>query len=323
MLTAPIIPMEPLSHSHIFESKDHFFQVKWDGVRIIAWVEGKEIWLQNRKGHDRTQHYPELRSLPARLRGTEAVLDGEIVVLDSNGHPSFPRVLERDLVSRPHITTGVFPRWPITYIVFDILSWKGKLLTPQPLESRQEILQKALRVDKTSKWADKNETPDNIIIIENFANGPSLFAAVREHHLEGVVAKNKSSPYLPGKKTRHWLKIKNRRRQLCLVVGYLTRNQLLSSLVLAAYHGKQLLYLGRAGTGLTEKQRQELGQLLPHLQTKTSPWTRPPRFPGLQAHWIDPPIVVLIEFLEWTSDLKLRSPVIIGFPNQDPGKCQV
>lgn len=305
--------MEPLSYPHIFDSQEHFFQVKWDGVRIIAWVEGKQLWLQNRKGHSRTEQYPELQALPARLGGTEAILDGEVVVLGPNGLPSFPKVLERDLSSRYRVRDEVATWWPATYIIFDILSWKGKPLTSEPLESRQELLHEALR----------DESSDHITIIENFTNGPGLFAAVREHQLEGVVAKKKSSPYLPGKKTSHWLKIKNRRQQLCLTVGYLTRNQSLSSLILAAYRGEKLLYLGRAGTGLTEKQRQELGELLPHLQTTTPPWARPPRFPGLENHWIDPPLVVLIEFLEWTSDLKLRSPVIIDFPAQDPSQCQI
>ncbi len=139
--------------------------------------------------------------------------------------------------------------------------------------------------------------------------------------MEGVVAKRIDSPYLPGRKSDYWLKIKVRRKRSCVVGGYSIKCGIPTALLLGIYRGEELLYIGRAGTGLRDQEWRKLAEFLPLLRQERPAFKNPPR--GRQYCWIEPRLVVGVEFMEWTESFSLRAPVIIGFSKEDPKGCQL
>ena len=298
-----IRPMEPVSAPKPFDSAAHYFLVKWDGVRMLVFKEGSTIRLQNRKGNPRTAQYPELQSLSGLIKATEALLDGEIVVLKS-GKPSFARVLQRDLAGRESVIKALAGQMPCTYCVFDLLYLDGKDLSRLPLAERLQILAGSVNAEKP------------LYLNENFPSGIDLYRQVAEMELEGIVAKKKDSPYILGAKSDYWLKIKPRRRLLCVVGGVTVQQGAVRSLLLGAYHDGRLLYLGRAGSGLTGRDINLLKGYAAREAVSEPPFLNPPRSKNLL--WLEPRLTVMIEFAEWTADLHLRAPVVTGFSNRPP-----
>jgi bifunctional non-homologous end joining protein LigD len=307
MLFSPFQPMEPLPAAEVPVNERYLFQVKWDGVRILAHVGGGRVLLHNRKLRERTHHYPELDRLHA-LCATDAVLDGEMVAL-RNGKPSFPLILERDLVN-PAAAGGkekvrrLMSRVPVFYMVFDLLYYNGRSLLDQPLDQRRERLCDLLQED------------ESILPVESFGDGVLLFSAIREQGMEGVVAKERLSSYRPGRKHGSWLKIKYRLQQLVVIGGYTLKNGQINALLAGAYHEGRYLYLGRVASGLSGR---DLAELTPYL--RESGQSEPP-FVNATAdrdkRWVTPRLTALVEFQEWTEDLRMRQPVILGFTKDNP-----
>ncbi|NLY38726.1 MAG: DNA ligase [Firmicutes bacterium] len=298
-----IRPMEPVSAPKPFDSDAHYFQVKWDGVRMLVFKEGSAIRLQNRKGNPRTAQYPELQSLARLIKATDALLDGEIVVLKS-GKPSFARVLRRDLAGRESVIKALSSQMPCTYCVFDLLYIDGKDLSRLPLKERLQILAGSVTAEKP------------LYLNDNFPSGLELYRQVVEMELEGIVAKKKESPYVFGVKSDYWLKIKPRRRLLCVVGGVTVQQGTVGSLLLGAYQDGRLLYLGRAGSGLTGNDLKLLKAYAAREAAGKPPFINPPA--GKNILWLEPRLTAMIEFAEWTADLRLRAPVVIGFSNRPP-----
>ena len=300
--------MEPIPHPEPFDSEEHLFQVKWDGVRMLAFVDHGQVRLQNRQQRERTIQYPELQTLTDLIAKPTAILDGEVVAFHQ-GRVSFPSVLRRDQASRAEHIALLTKQIPVTYIIFDLLYLDGKDLTDQPLLERQSLLAGIL------------SPHPQIITTDNFTSGTALFTAIKAQELEGMVAKVKNSPYLPGKNHHHWLKIKLRRQQLCVVGGYTTRGSLVNALLLGAFDETGLRYLGRVGSGLSQQQRTALGHSLPELHQTRSPFVNPPRLPNGSLHWVIPVLTLMVEFSEWTPGMHLRAPVVKGFTTAPPEKC--
>lgn len=291
----PIAPMEPVKREKPFDSQEHVFQVKWDGVRILAFFNGTDVTLQNRRLHNRTVQYPELQAL-SRLSKYPVVIDGEVIAL-KDGKPSFPTVMRRDRVASAGTVSSLINVIPISYMVFDILYYHHQMITNLPWHKRHEILQ-----DLFSKPADPFH------LVENFAGGITLFKEVQRMGLEGVVAKVRDSQYIPGGKSRLWQKIKNRPLLTCLIGGFTKRGENANSLLLGVFDQDQFLYVGRAGSGLKEDQWVSLTQVLLKIQTSSSPFVNPPKKTGIT--WVKPVHQVIVEYAEWTEETHLRSPVI-------------
>lgn len=308
MLDMWIQPMEPVPHPRPFDSEDYIFQVKWDGVRILAFI-GERIRLQSKKLKDKTEKYPELHQLKDLIKAREAVLDGEVVVIHK-GKPSFPEVIRRDFSSDMGKIKSLTAAIPVDYIIFDILYLNGMDLTGMPLYRRQEILAEVL-IEKGP-----------VHIIENFDKGKDLFNAVSEQGLEGIVAKIKDSPYLFGK-SNYWKKVKCRRSQLCVAGGYVLKDGRPVSILLGAFREDRLLYIGRASAGMKEKDFAILRDFTTDLIIPEPPFLNPPHIKGETYVWLKPLLTVKVEYAEWTEDMKLRAPSLKGFCRIDPRQCSI
>lgn len=301
-------PMEPRPGEGPFDNPGYFFQIKWDGVRMLAFWEAGRVSLQNRKGHRRTEQYPELQALGELIKAKEALFDGEVVVMEG-GKPSFPRVIQRDFCRKGRSIAALAKARPCTYCLFDLLYLDGEDLTGRPLRERLEILTGIV----------KSESP--VYLNENFSEGTALYRQVEKLGLEGIVAKMKESPYLLGQKTGHWLKIKPRRRLLCIVGGLTVSGGAVGALLLGGLRGDDLLYIGRAGSGLSRQDLITLRDYAARHAVPEPPFVNPPREKG--RLWLEPRLTVHIEFAEWTGDMRLRAPTVTGFSNRPPEEAHL
>lgn len=301
--------MEPISYHEAFDDENYLYQLKWDGVRMLTFVHDGQVRLINKHAHDRTGQYGELQELPGLLDAQTAILDGEVVVL-KEGKPSFPAVMRRD-GSRDLKTIDYLQKLlPVHYMVFDLLHLNG-----------QDLRQESLMMRK-SRLAQIMVKPSFLHLVEDFSEGRALFQAVDQMNMEGIVAKHKESHYLPGKQHQQWLKIKCRRSQYCLVGGFTLRGQVVNALLLGVYREGDFSYAGKAASGLSHAQQNILSHQLPDLARTASPFVN---LLGIDPnyHFIKPEIGVRIEYLEWSEDLKLRSPVIKEFMKLKPEDCRV
>jgi bifunctional non-homologous end joining protein LigD len=311
---------------------DWAFELKWDGVRALAYVEGGEVRLSARRGDDTTVRYPELAAIGPANPGRELILDGEIVAFDEDGAPSFGRLQQRmGLTDRIRIQRRA-AETPVTYVGFDLLWLDGRRLTTEPYEARRELLAE-LEFDGPAWQAPGHRVGD----------GAALLELVRERGLEGVVAKRLGSAYRPGRRSADWVKVQNRRRQELVIGGYLPgeggRARRVGSLLVgywdatpdeAAALGRlqRLVYAGGVGTGFTQARLDELTTLLEPLRRKSSPFeagwdprvkyaTRARARGGLV--WVEPVVVCEVEFLRWTHEDTLRAASFKGLrDDKDP-----
>ena len=297
-------------HDQVFDNQEFTYQLKWDGVRMLAYVNANRVELINKRLNNRTAQYPELQLLTSLLKGKRAVLDGEVVAF-KDSKPSFPTVMSRDNTRSEQQVKLLLQEIPVSYIVFDLLREGDQDLRVLPLTERQQRLQDLVKPEAA------------IHLIEDFTSGTSLLAAVQAANLEGIVAKRKNSHYQAGKRHRDWFKIKYRRRQACVVGGYSTRNGIVNSLLLGVYQRESLHYVGRAGSGMSEAQWKEADMRLRDLQISSSPFAGLPSALTREAQFIEPRLVVEVEYAEWTDNMHLRSPVIKGFLKSAPRKCQM
>lgn len=164
-------------------------------------------------------------------------------------------------------------------------------------------------------------TYKNIFFTENFKKGQELFEVIKVKKMEGIVAKDINSSYEIGEKTGRWIKIKYRRKQYCVVCGYTLKNHRPSALLLGVFNdGGQLVFVGRAGSGLTGENFNKLVALSKDLIIDKSPLINPPR-EKMEYIWLEPRLTILVEYAEWTEEMALRAPVIKGFTNVAPENC--
>ncbi len=300
-----VVPMEPEPCRDPLESRSHIYQVKWDGVRMVAFVHNGAVRLQNRRLRDRTGRYPELAELGQVIAGSSAIIDGEVVAF-WKGKPSFHHVMKRDAATGSFSEGALVKAQPVVFLAFDILAHNGDDLRNRPLLERYSILREVLPLGKHCR------------VVENCADGTALLAATKEHGLEGIVAKERSSPYIPGGKSPHWLKIKNFESQICVIGGYSLKGGRFSALLLGVRVGGSLVFVGAVRTGLTTTQIDQLMEVLPGLHREE------PSLIGIDSNrsenlrWIEPGPAVLVRFLEWTPHLRLRSPIFEGFVAASP-----
>jgi bifunctional non-homologous end joining protein LigD len=301
-----IPPMTATLSDRPFSDAGWFFEVKWDGYRVEAVLRGGKARLWTRNRGDAARYFPDLASAPATwIDAREAIVDGEVVALDDAGRPSFALLQARaGFQQRQDITV------PIVYQVFDLLHLDGRSLLGLPLEARKTILREVLREHPRVRYAGHVE-----------ADGEALFASVKAEGLEGVMAKERSSRYEPGRRSRAWLKIKYRPEQEFVVAGWepgSVAHRDIGSLVLAVYDDEGTIrFAGEVGSGLNARVRQDLLTRMAPIARETSPFASPPRLP--RVHWVEPRLVVRVEFAEWTRDDLIRQAAYKGMElDKDP-----
>jgi bifunctional non-homologous end joining protein LigD len=285
-------------------------EVKWDGMRALAFVDDGSLRVQSYNERDVTVSWPELAGLPEGLPVGQALLDGELVATDDEGRPSFNRLQQRMHIANAAEAARRAADVPVIYVVFDLLHLDGHRLLDQPLVDRRRLLDQVL--DPTPTWR----------ISPLHDDGPALLEAARERGLEGVVAKRIDSTYEAGARTRSWRKVKVRREQEFVVGGWLpgegNRSGRIGAL-LVGYHdqagdGGPLRYCGRVGTGFKEADLVRLARMAMPLITDDCPFDPPPPRPDVArgARWLRPELVVQVAYGEWTPDDRLRHPAYLG-----------
>ena len=286
-----------------FDSEDWSYEVKWDGYRALAFINKKAVELKSRNDKSfNDKFYPIYQAV--RAMSINAVLDGEIVVMDDNGISDF----------------GALQNWrseadgTLIYYVFDILWLNGKDLTQLPLYHRRTILRSVLPESESVRQSEPFDAP-----------GTVFFEAAKKMGLEGIMAKKNDSFYYPGDRSREWLKMKANKRQEVIIGGF-TQNdgsdKPFSSLLVGVHEGSKLIYTGKIGTGFNIKTQKEMMAQFAPLITNKIPFTaepdinKPSRFrpdpPHATATWLKPKLICEVSFTEMTSDGVMRHPSFEG-----------
>jgi bifunctional non-homologous end joining protein LigD len=288
------------------------YEVKWDGVRAIAYSSPGELRLQSRKLNDVTARYPELRPLNRELGSLSAVLDGEIVAFDEEGRPSFERLQGRMHLAREAEVKRRAKSEPVSFQIFDLLYLDGHLLLELPYAERRRLLAK-LDLNGVT-W----QTPGY-----HRGDGAELLARTADLGLEGIVAKRLDSRYRPGARSGEWLKVKNTLRQEMVIGGWLPqkkRTDELGALLVGYNEGdpRQLRFAGKVGTGFTRKQATELLERLRPQARGDSPFVG--RQPERGSNFVEPVLVAEIEFRQITRDRILRHAAYKGLREDKPAE---
>ncbi len=283
---------------------DWGFEVKWDGVRAIAYVQPGRLRLESRNLREITDTYPEVRGLLRDLGMREATLDGEIVAFDQAGRPSFERLQRRMNVSSPTAVRRLAASTPVVYAIFDLLYLDGHSLMELPYEERRRRLE-SLGLSG-SAWRMPASHP---------GQGERLLQATAAQGLEGIVAKRLGSRYEQGRRTGAWVKVKHLRRQELVIGGWLPgegrRTRRIGALLMGYYEDGAFCYAGRVGTGFTEKVLDDLAARLEPLRRATTPFSPAPKLPR-NAVFVEPCLVAEVDFSEWTADRVMRAPSFKG-----------
>ena len=287
-----------------FDSDQHLFEIKWDGIRALSFVEADAVRILTRNGNDVTGQYPELTSLTRLPAGT--VVDGEIIALEE-GMPSFEAVLR----TRGGRSRGK-PRPGTGYCIFDLLYLGYEPTMGLPLEQRRQPLAELVAMAGES----------NVIESTPVAGaGKALFAEASERQLEGVVAKRRDSVYQPGRRGDAWTKFKKRVYDHAVVLGYLPEegssatDGRFRSLVVAAHRDGKLSYAGRVGSGFDDALREQIGERLRSHPASGPLLPAPEQLP--EVAWVEPRIYCLVSYVELTSAGVMRAPVFERLVEED------
>jgi bifunctional non-homologous end joining protein LigD len=299
-------PMLPSLVNKAFSHPNWLFEPKLDGYRVLGIVDGDTVQLYSRRGLDCSNEYPwlvrELKAQPYR----NIIVDGEIVAVDENGHPSFQLMQNRQQEPRPFLL----------YYAFDVLYRDGYDLRGVKLEQRKDLLERSIM------------PTDRLRVVETFPeHGEALFDAVQKTGLEGIVGKRRDSKYETGRRSEAWLKIKATQSDEFVVGGYTvgsgSRAATFGSLIVGQYEdgASKLTYVGHAGSGFDDKTLDSVYRKLQALKTSECPfngevptvgrWMRPNRAEG-PITWVRPELVAQVKYTERTSDGILRAPVFLG-----------
>jgi bifunctional non-homologous end joining protein LigD len=315
-----IHPMLATIVANSFDNPDWLFEIKWDGYRAIAFIEGGRVRLVSRNQNDLTAQFSDIGSLPKYVKAERAILDGEIVALDEEGRPSFSLMQQRTGFQPGKRRLPGRDGVPIIYYAFDLLYLDGFDLRRVALERRKQLLQERIEGGELIHFSD------------HYAEkGLDLFEAAKQRGLEGIVAKKRNS-YYEGKRSREWLKIKITQRQECVIGGYTDpegSREHFGALVLGLYDRQgRLIHVGQAGTGFDHKTLKEMFARLQPLKTKENPFYG--SLGGLRkVQFVRPELVAEIKFSEWTHEtadggVKLRAPVFMGLrADKSAAECRM
>ena len=301
-----------------FNSDDWLFELKWDGYRALAFVEGDRVRLMSRNQNDLTGEFPELKDLATHIKARQAILDGEVVALDEQGRSSFSLMQQRTGFREFGKVGSKDRRIPILYYVFDLLYLDGYSLLKVDLERRKALLAGVIAESDILRYSD-----------HILGEGKDLYAAAAKQGLEGIVGKRRTSCYVP-KRSREWLKMKVTQTQECVIGGYTDprgSRENFGSIVLGLYDKKgRLVHVGQAGSGFNEKTGADMWKRLQRRETSKSPFANKVEA-SRRVHYVKPELVAQIKFTEWTHEgqsgaIKMRAPVFQGLrTDKKPREC--
>ncbi len=268
----------------ILKSKQYVFEPKLDGYRSLCQKKAGRLRFISRADRDITREFPEL-TFGGQIKA-DCTLDGEIVIYDERGNPSFSLIHGRNHHRRPP-----------TFVAFDILELEGRDLEVLPLSKRKLIL------------AGIVEEGRGLQLMPSTEEGEKLWNLIKARHLEGIIAKKKGSPYVSGR-SRQWLKIKCENTVDCVIVGYMTKTRHIASLALGLYDHEKLTYIGQVGTGFTESFLDELAQ-------RFVSTTNGVVLPKSVKHVV-PDKVCEVAYIEFTQNHRLRAPVFVRMRDDKP-----
>ena len=291
-LRYPVTPMKAAIGNLPADDENWAYEIKWDGYRTLAFVDGGLTRLQSSNLIDVTPKYPELAEFAGSVNASSAIIDGELVVLDGDGRPSFE-------LMQQHATQ-------VAFYVFDVLSIDGHDTVGLPYEQRRELV--GGLVEAGSNW---------MVPAHRVGDGPALVAATVERGLEGVMAKRLGSVYVPGKRSPNWRKVKNRHTVEVVIGGYTpgtgNRTSTFGALLVGVTTDDGLRFAGGVGTGFNQRTLAELTARLSALRSKTCPFiTLPPREYSRDAIWVRPELRATVEIAEFTNEGYVRHSSFTG-----------
>lgn len=279
------------------ENDNYLYEVKWDGYRIISHVKKGKVRMDSRSGLNYTSKYPPLVNALTKLN-CDLIIDGEVITLNEEGKPDFDALQKYNGHNSP-----------IYYYVFDLLWIEGYSLMHLPLTERKNILKTLLGSNDILRYSD------------HFDNGNVLFSEMQEMDMEGIVAKVQDSPYIPGDRSRNWLKTPTEKRQEFVIGGWIEsdKGRAFSSILFGAYNNKKLEWIGHAGGGYKEKEMSGILARMKKLETNKSPFINDVDTTGI-IHYVKPKLVANFKFATWTKAGRIRKPAIfLGFrDDKDP-----
>jgi bifunctional non-homologous end joining protein LigD len=275
-----------------FDRPNWIFEIKWDGYRVIAEIDKISVRLYSRKLKSLERYFPQLIETLTKLN-LEAVLDGEVVVLDKESRSHFEALRHRQRREKDHLI----------YYVFDLLYLDGRDLRQLPLLRRKAILKDLI----------ETTSPPGVQFSDHVEEqGKALFDVACEKALEGIVGKDADSPYVSGARTEYWVKFKNYKVETFHIGGFTGSLNDIQSLVFGMFKGKDLIYVGNTDKGLARHDTKgQLRQKLAGLMHQTSPFKNRPEIAS-QVQWVEPKVTCRVRFLEWTQDGNVRHATLVG-----------
>ncbi|MGH7431075.1 MAG: DNA ligase D, partial [Candidatus Methylomirabilales bacterium] len=296
-----------------FSSNEWLFEVKYDGVRVLAYRQGEVVELYGRSGQMITGRYPDLASALQALPVDRFLIDGEIVALDESGKPSFEHLQARMGLTSPRDIERAVAAVPVIGVFFDCLALDGHDLRRLPLLDRKDCLRLFLPPVGPVRYGDH--------VLEH---GEAFFEVASAERLEGIVAKKVKSPYVGGR-SREWIKVKCLRRQEFVIGGYTDPQggrSYFGALHVGIYDGPRLVYVSKVGTGFDEASLKKLWESLQPLGRPASPFAVGAPT-GRGHHWVEPTLVCEVRFTEWTKDGGIRHPAFLGLrADKRPEECR-
>ncbi|SRX54306.1 DNA ligase D [Aequorivita sp. CIP111184] len=289
-----IKPMLASPAKKIFKDPEWVFELKWDGYRVITNILNAEVEMYSRNGISYNTKFAllkkELESIPH-----DCILDGEVVIVDSNGKPDFQKLQKYDAEK----TEG-----QLRYYVFDLLHLNGHDTISLPLLERKSLLPQII------------EGLENVVFCDHIeAMGPALYKRAIDAGMEGVIAKKADSVYVPGYRSENWLKVKSNTTEETLICGYTDSvggGAIFGSLILGLYKEEELVYVGNCGSGFSNAEQKELLKKMQALKIETNPFNKKLSLKGRNPHWVAPKLICEVKFSEWTKSGLMRHPVYKG-----------
>lgn len=319
-MPSKVEPMKATLVDEPFSRSGWIFENKWDGVRSVCFLKNGNVKLISRNQKDMSLRYPELSDIGNAINAKEAVLDGEIVVVDASGRVDFQLLQSRFSLTNSAEIDRLRRSQKILYYIFDVIHVDGFDLHEVALVKRKAILRKLIGRSAKLKYSAH--------IIEK---GTEFFRNAEQEKLEGIMAKNGQSFY-EERRSNEWLKIKTEQRQEVIIVGFTEpkgSRKYFGALHVAAYSGKKLVSLGHVGSGFDHARLKEIYDLMKPLQTKEHPFEQEPDKPSRRSrseitYWLKPKLVGEVSFTEFTGEGRLRHPVFQGLrDDKKPAQCKI